>query len=375
MGKTIRYVGMDVHAETIAVAVCEGRKVPRSLGTVANRPEAVRKLLNKLGDLGCLRVCYEAGPTGYVLYWQLVKLGVHCDVVAPTRVPKCAGDRVKTDRRDALRLADAYRAGSVEGIWVPDAAHEALRDLVRAREAAKKDETRAKHRLSKFLLRYGCRPDTPSRAWSHRWWAWVRKLELPHAGQNAALQDYILEVEHAQHRIKRLDASLEATMEQAPAELQEVVVALQSLRGVGKLTAVTLVTEVGYFGRFEKASQLMGYTGLIPSEESSGARRKQGAITKTGNAHLRRVLVEAAWHYRHKPRLSVRQKQLQGQLDARVCERAWEAQLRLNRRFWTLTLQNKPSGKVITALARELTGFVWDIACHVEQQQRRAKAA
>jgi len=162
------------------------RPRPKWCITIPNRSEAVRKLLKKLGDFGSLRVCYEAGPTGYVLYWQLVQLGIQCDVVAPSLVPKRPGERIKTDRRDALRLAQAYRSGDLVAVSVPDAAHEALRDLVRAREAAKKDETRAKHRLSKFLLRYGCRPDTPSRAWSHPWWAWLKKVRLPHAGGVAA---------------------------------------------------------------------------------------------------------------------------------------------------------------------------------------------
>lgn len=375
MAKTIRYVGLDVHAETIAVAICEGRQVARDVGTIPNRPDAVRKLLKKLGDAESLRVCYEAGPTGYVLYWQLTRLGVHCEVVAPSLVPRKPGDRIKTDRRDALRLAQSYRSGDLTTVWVPDGAHEALRDLVRAREAAKKDETRAKHRLTKYLLRYGQRPDTACKAWSAQWWVWLRGLQMPHRNQDVALLDYRLEVEHAQMRIQRLDASLEEAIADAPAHMQAVITALQSLRGVAKLTAVTLVTEVGTFARFEKASQVMSYTGLVPSEQSSGGKRRQGGVTKTGNAHLRRVLVESAWHYRHKPRLGVRQKKLQSELDPRIMERAWEAQQRLHLRYWKLTNENKPAGKVVAALARELVGFIWDIGRQSEALARSQERA
>jgi len=175
---------MDVHAETIAVAVVQGRGVARSLGTIPNRPEAIRRLVGKLGDPASLRVCYEAGPTGYVLYWQLTKMGVHCDVVAPSLVPTKSGDRIKTDRRDAEKLARSYRSGDLTGVWVPDSEHEALRDLVRAREAAKKDELRAKHRLSKYLLRYGERAPEGCRAWTHAWWQWVRALRFGGASEN-----------------------------------------------------------------------------------------------------------------------------------------------------------------------------------------------
>jgi hypothetical protein len=181
---------MDVHAETIAVAIAEGRANPRSLGTIPNRPEAVRKLIAKLGDPSSLRVCYEAGPTGYVLYWQLTRLGIHCDVIAPSLVPKMAGDRIKTDRRDAEKLARSYRAGDLSPLWVPDAAHESLRDLVRAREAAKEDELRARHRLSKYLLRYGQRPCKECRAWTAAWWQWLRGLQMPHAEQNIVYPEH-----------------------------------------------------------------------------------------------------------------------------------------------------------------------------------------
>lgn len=375
MGKNIRYVGMDVHASTIAVAVVEGRGLPRSVGVIENRPEAVRRLLGKLGDAATLRVCYEAGPTGYVLYWQLTKLGVHCEVIAPSLVPVKPGDRVKTDRRDAEKLARAYRSGELTAVFVPDAEHEALRDLVRAREAAKKDELRARHRLSKYLLRYGRYAPAGSRAWTLTYWRWVRTVQFEHAAQNATLLDYIAEVEHQGQRIERLEKSIDEAIESAPQHMRSVVQALQSLRGVAKLTAVTLAVEVGTFRRFERAQQLMSYTGMVPSEHSSGGRRQQGAITKIGNNHLRRVLIEAAWHYRHRPCLSNRQRALQKQLDPRVLEIAWNAQLRLNRRYVRLSARSKPAGKVVTAVARELVGFIWAIGTAAEAGCAQRKAA
>jgi transposase len=375
MGKNTRYVGMDVHAATIAVAVVEGRGVPRSLGVIENRPEAVRRLLKKLGEPSTLRVCYEAGPTGYVLYWQLQKLGVHCEVIAPSLVPVKAGDRIKTDRRDAEKLARAYRSGDLTAVFVPDAQHEALRDLVRAREAAKKDELRAKHRLSKYLLRYGQYAPKGCRAWTLTYWRWVRVVKFEHAAQNATLLEYITEVEHQGQRLERLEKSIDEAIGSAPPQMKAVIEALQSLRGVAKLTAVTLAVEVGTFRRFERAPQLMSYTGMVPSEHTSGGRRYQGAITKTGNNHLRRVLVEAAWHYRHRPCLSNRQRALQAQLDPRVIEIAWNAQLRLSRRYARLSAKTKPPGKVITAVARELVGFIWAIGTATEASFTTAKAA
>jgi transposase len=366
---------MDVHAATIAVAIAEGRGVARSIGVIENRPQAIRRLIGKLGDPASLRVCYEAGPTGYVLYWQLIKLGVQCEVVAPSLVPVKSGDRVKTDRRDAEKLARAYRSGDLTAVWVPDAEHEALRDLVRAREAAKKDELRARHRLSKYLLRNGQYAPEGCRAWTLTYWRWVRSVKFEHAAQNATLLDYIAEVEHQGHRIERLESAIDDAIQNAPSQMKAVIEALQSLRGVAKITAVTLAVEVGTFRRFDRATQLMSYTGMVPSEHSSGARAYRGAITKTGNSHLRRVLIEAAWHYRHRPCLSNRQRALQKTLSPGVAEIAWNAQLRLNRRYLRLSAKAKPAGKVVTAVARELVGFIWAIGTHVEATSVKSKAA
>lgn len=368
MSKTTRYLGLDVHAESISAAIAEGRKKVRDLGEFLNRPEAVRKFIKKLGGPDGLKVCYEAGPTGYALYRQLTKLGVECEVIAPSLIPKKPGDRVKTDKRDARKLAEMFQAGMLTSVWVPDAEHEALRDLVRARGAAKKDETRAKHRVVKYLLRYGLRNPNGYRAWTTNWWHWVQSLKFDYAAQKITLTDCIAEVQHMTERVTRLDQAIDDALESAPPAQKAVIAALQSMRGVAKLTAVTLVTEIGTFKRFHKASQLMGYTGLVPSERSSGEKQSQGKITRTGNAHVRHVLGEAAWHCRHRPRLSRRQRDLLPSLPDGVSELAWKAQHRLYRKYTRMMHQRKPSGKVATAVAREMVGFMWAIGTLVEGQ-------
>src|SRR5258708_822937 len=252
---TVRFVVLDVHAETIAIALAEPGGEVRSLGVIPNRAEAVRKMVGKLGPATTLRICYEAGPTGYALYWQLTALGVHCDVVAPTLVPIKAGDRVKTDRRDALKLARSYRAGDLTTVWVPDAAHEALRDLVRAREVAKRDQLRARQRLGKFLLRHGRqRPATLKTAWTRGHVEWIKTaVHFDQPAQDIVLADYVAEVEHVAARIGRLDLAIADAARTAPPRMKAVIAALQALRGVAEITAVTIVAEVGDLSRFQRA--------------------------------------------------------------------------------------------------------------------------
>jgi len=376
--KKLRFVGMDVHAETIAVAVAEAGGEVRSLGIIPNRLESIRKLIGKLGPKEMLRCCYEAGPTGYVLYWQLTQMGVVCEVIAPSLIPTKAGDRVKTDRRDAEKLARCYRAGELTAVWVPDAAHEALRDLVRAREAAKKDQLRHRHRLGKFLLRQGKRPVDAGKAWTKKYVNWIRvHVRFEHPALQATLDHYIAEVDHIAERIAKLEQSIDEAIAKAAPEIRVVIEALQALRGVAKTTAATVVCEVGRLSRFSDPRQLMGYSGLVPREYSSGNRVQRGSITKSGNAHLRRVLVEAAWNYRHRPnvqgRVLKRQKSLA--LSEEVTRIAWKAQQRLHKRFTALSLRSKNNNVIVTALARELLGFMWAIAVHTEAQSLPAKVA
>ena len=373
----VRFLGLDVHANTISAAIAEPNGEVRSLGVIRNSPFEVRRLIKKLGPNSTLRVCYEAGPTGYVLYWQLTEMKVRCEVIAPSLIPVKASDRVKTDRRDAEKLARCYRSGDLTPVWVPDAAHEALRDLVRAREDARQDQTRTRHRLGKFLLRHGWRPpEDIKRNWTRKHMTWIKghvRFDLP--ALQATFLDYVHEVERAGERIERLDKALEEAIAAAPAELREVVEALQGLRGVGKIVAASLVAEVGSFTRFSSPSQLMSYCGLVPSEHSSGSRIARGSITKTGNAHVRRLIVESAWAYQHKPWIGGwLEKRLQP-LEPAIQEISWKAQWRLHTRYKKLSARGKNKPQIVAAIGRELLGFLWAIATRVEARRTAVKHA
>jgi transposase len=375
MQEKVRFLGLDVHAETIAVAIAEPDGEVRSLGTIANRAESIRKLVKKLGPVDQLKACYEAGPTGYVLYWQLVKLGVECEVIAPTLVPMKAGDRVKTDRRDAERLARSYRSGDLTPVWVPDEGSEALRDLVRAREAAKQDQLRARHRLSKFLLRSGQRPAMGVKAWTLGYMAWVRQIRFPQIAQEFTRLDYLHEVEHMGERIKRLEQAITEAIKLASPELREVITGLQALRGVAQISAVTIAAELGNISRFQGARQLMGYSGAVPSEDSSGQRTRRGSITKTGNAHLRRIAIEAAWSYRLRPGIGPALRKRQEGVPEQIKEIAWKAQHRLHKRYMSLAAAGKDQRKIITAVGRELLGFIWAVGVKAEAAVTQSIAA
>jgi transposase len=375
MKEKVRFLGLDVHAETIAVAIAEPDGEVRSLGTIANRTESIRQLLKKLGPVEQLKACYEAGPTGYVLYWQLAELGVRCEVIAPTLVPMKAGDRVKTDRRDAERLARSYRSGDLTPVWVPNEGSEALRDLVRAREAAKQDQLRARHRLSKFLLRTGQRPAAGVKAWTQVYLTWVKQIHFTQAARESTLLDYMHEVEHMAERVKRLEQAIADAVQVASPQMQEVVRGLQALRGIAQISAVTLVAELGELSRFASARQLMGYSGAVPSEDSSGQRTRRGGITKTGNAHLRRIAIEAAWSYRLRPGVGPALRKRQEGVPEAIKEIAWKAQHRLHKRYTRLAAAGKDKRKIITAVGRELLGFIWAIGIKAEASSKLQIAA
>jgi transposase len=375
MKEKVRFLGLDVHAETIAVAIAEPDGEVRSLGTIANRAESIRKMVKKLGPVEHLKACYEAGPTGYVLYWQLAALGVACEVIAPTLVPMKAGDRVKTDRRDAERLARSYRSGDLTAVWVPDEESESLRDLVRAREAAKQDQLRARHRLSKFLLRTGRRPAAGVKAWTLAYMAWVRQLRFPQVARESTRLDYLHEVEHMGERVVRLEQAITEAVKLASPALQAVVKGLQALRGIAQISAVTIAAELGNITRFESARQLMGYSGMVPSEDSSGKRLKRGSITKTGNAHLRRIAGEAAWSYRMRPGVGPALRKRQEGVAEEIKEIAWKAQIRLSKRYARLAAAGKDQRKIITAVGRELLGFIWAIGIKTEAASKLRMAA
>jgi transposase len=325
-------------------------------------------------------MCYEAGPHGFSLYWQLSQLGVHCDVVAPTLIPTKAGDRVKTNRRDAERLARCYRSGDLTAVWVPDAAHEGLRDLVRARESAKKDQLRARHRLGKFLLRRGMRAAAGVKGWTAKHLLWMKTLRFEQQTQEATFLDYLHEVEHAAERLVRLEQAIDQAVKEAPPQMRALIAGLQALRGIQQVSAATIVAEVGPPSRFSCPKKLMGYSGMVSSENSTGSSVRRGAITKTGNAHLRRIAGEAAWAYQYRAAVSGHLKKRQEGLSEEVKRIAWKAQHRLCSRYRRLQAKGKIRQKVVTAIGRELLGFVWAIAVQVDKEQleltsKRGRAA
>jgi len=353
----IRFLGLDVHADTIAAAVAEPDGEVRPLGIIPNRSESIRKLVTKLGPVKEIKTCYEAGPTCYVLYWQLTQLGVACEVIAPSLVPTQAGDRVKTDRRDAGQLAVLYRAGALTAIHVPTEHEEAARDLLRCREDIKADLLRARHRLSKFLLRHGRRFTATKKAWSKRHDGWLRAQTWPLAALEQTHRAYLRAIDEVVARLRQVDEDLRTLL--AVQELRPGVERLRCFRGIDDLTALTITAELGDPRRFAAAPRAMAFVGLVPSEHSSGTKHARGAITKTGNAHLRRVLVEAAWHYRHRPFVGAALRRRQHGAPDAIVAQAWTAQERLYRRYHRLRARGKPTPQVITAVARELTGFVW----------------
>lgn len=371
------YLGLDVHSETISAVVVDGEGVERNLGVFGNRRSSIENLVKKVGGKERIRAVYEAGPTGYKLYWMLSYLGVECRVAAPSLVPKKPGERVKTDRRDARKLARYHRSGDLSYVWVPDESHEALRELVRAREAAKRDERRARQRVKSLLLRHGVHRPEGVGSWTIKYKEWLKGLKFGLAALEATLADYVHEVDRQELRVRRLDGAIDEAVEQAPASLREVVQALQSLRGVRRVTAVGVAVEVGPFSRFRHPRELMGYSGAVPSEYSTGGpgKAKRGAITKTGNALLRRLVVESAWSYRHRPSLRGELKKRQESQRAEVVEIAWRAQVRLCGRYRRLVASGKPKQKVVTAVARELLGFMWNIGTEVERQLDTKAAA
>ena len=364
MNKTLHYVGLDVHKESIAVTIAPANATEvRRYGLIGGSLDAVDKLVKKLSPPGVeLRVVYEAGPCGFVLCRHLRSQGIHCDVVSPSLIPKKASDRVKTDRRDAEQLARLHRAGELTAIHIPDQEDEAIRDLVRARYSAITDQKQARNRLKGFLLRLGYRY-TGKSSWNDAHKRYLSGLLMPQGPQQIAFQEYIHAINDATDRLQRLAKAVEDAL---PGwKWEPVARALMSLRGVQVLTAMTLVAEVGDFSRFDDPRSLMHFFGLTPSEHSSSDKRVQGGITRCGNAHCRRVLTEAAWHYRLTPKVSETiQKRQQGQSKP-VRLIAWKAQERLHKRFRQLSAKKK-SVVAATAVARELVGFVWAIACKVK---------
>ena len=362
-GSTV--IGLDVHKQTVVAAVLPpGADRARETVTIENHPKAIERLVTRLAARGPLACVYEAGPCGYEVQRQLTALGHPCAVVAPALTPVRPGDRVKTDRRDAEKLARLYRAGELAPIRVPTRAEEAARDVVRVREDALADRLRARHRLAKFLLRQG-RVYRETKAWgvAHRAWLRTQRFEWPALQQTFAA--YLRAVEEAETRLADLDQHVADLAQQAPYRIP--VQYLRCLKGIDTLSALTLAVEAQEFRRFTRARAFMSYTGAVSSERSSGGTVCRGSITKAGNAHLRRILVEAAWSYRHGTGVSRALAERRTGCPAEVVQIARKAQARLHRTFWRLTSRTKPSQVAVVAVARELAGFVWAIAHQVPE--------
>lgn len=362
---TTVYVGLDVHKDSIDIALAQAARDSevRHLGTVSGGTDAVTKAMRRLVSAGHrLHIVYEAGPCGFALQRHFAALGWHCAVVAPSSIPRPPGERVKTDRRDAMKLARLARVGELTPVRVPDSADEAIRDLVRGREDAVREQRNARHRLKALLLRNGIAYSGRS-AWTAAHLRWIATVKLPHAAQQIVFQEYLHAITEAGARVSRHEQALRDALSNWA--LAPVVAALQALRGVQLIAAITLVAEIQDFWRFASARQLMAYLGLVPCEDSSGARRRLGAITKAGNAPARRMLVEIAHLYRHPARVSPVIARRQADLPKAVTDIAWAAQTRLCSRFRRLAARRVPHNKIVVAIARELCGFVWAIAREV----------
>lgn len=365
MNKEVLYLGLDVHAENIAVAIAEagrGGEV-RSHGIISSDLQNVEKVLRRLGHPRKeLRVCYEAGPCGFVLARRLKQWGIACDVVAPSLTPKGSGDKIKTDRRDARLLARLHRAGELTAVHVPDERDEAIRDLCRARTDAVQDLRRGRHQLKAFLLRNGYRYSEKT-SWGVAHLRYLRELVLPHPAMKVVLEEYLQGIDAAAGRVERLEEHMRALFDDW--HMRPVVLALMGLRGYQTVAAMITVSEIGDIHRFAHPRQLMAYLGLVPSESSSGTSRTQGAITKCGNGHLRWIFNECAQHYRLPPKvsreLSLRQEDIPKAHRRAVQELSWRCQNRLHERGRKLAARGKTRQKVQVAMARELAAFVWEV--------------
>lgn len=365
--RTKIHVGLDVHKESITVAVADpGREKARLFGKVVHDVSRLLKVLAKIGAVEDLHIVYEAGPTGFGLQRALASKGYVCQVIAPSKTPRQAGKRVKTDARDSLDLAEYSRAGKLSAVWIPDQEDEAIRDLSRAREDAVISRKQARQQLKGFLLRHDRRYGGKT-SWGTAHENWLARQSFELAATQTAFTEYWQAVKAADERVLRLTTAVQGSI--ADWRFEPVVKALQALRGVAVITAIGLVAEIGDLSRFEHPRKLMGYLGLVPSEQSSGEKTSRGSITKTGNGHARRLLVESAWSYRFKARIGKEIHARQEGLSEAVRTQAWKGQLRLTERYAALTKRGVQPNKICVAVARELAGFVWAIGTQAQREK------
>jgi transposase len=359
------FVALDTAKLRNAVAIAQAGRAGevRFLGEIENSGTATAKLVRNLaGKYQRLTFCYEAGPTGYGLYRQIKSLGHECIVVAPSLIPKKPGDRVKTNRRDALGLVKLLRAGELTAVWVPDARHEAMRDLTRARDAAVEDLRAKRQQVSSFLLRQGLHY-AGKKTWTKAHMSWLAGQQIAYREQRIAFEEMLLAVRQAQERIARLEEAIRAAVPDW--SLSAVVTALMAMRGIDLVSATGFLAEIGDLSRFQTPRELMAYLGLVPSEDSTGDTVKRGPITKAGNRRARRILVECAWSYRHPPRVGKKKQDKVAAAPRPVREIAWKAQCRLSARYRALSRKGKHASVAVTAVARELAGFVWAVSREV----------
>lgn len=367
MQKIAQFVGLDVHKDTVALAVAPagpGMEV-RDLGQMPHDVPRIVKRILKLGEPGSVHVAYEAGPTGYGLSRALQAAGIPCIVVAPSKTPQVSGDRVKTDRRDAAKLARFLRVGELVPVTPPEKDVEALRDVLRAREDAVFAQRRARQQLSSFLLRHD-RKWSDKSAWTQKHLQWIRSQRFESEAQQQVLENYAQEVERQTQRLAEATEHVE-TLAPKTKSCAVLYAWLQSMRGVGPIVAATVVAEIGDLRRFGTASQLMSYVGLVPSERSSGPTVRRGSITKAGNPHVRWKLIESAWHSRHRPALTTRLLRRSEGVPQAIRDIAWKAQHRLYKRYWSMVRRGKRPQTAVVATARELCGFIWAIGQQVPQ--------
>lgn len=357
MKQVTTYVGMDAHKKDLYIAMLVGNRTVPVTWQVANEPQAVRRLVRKLEREapGPVRVCYEAGPCGYALQRQMTTPRVECQVIAPALIPRKPGERIKTNRRDARKLVELHRAGLLTEVQPPTPEDEAVRDLCRARDDAREDLQRSRHRLGKLLLRRGLH--FSGRNWTKAHRRWIESLEWTHAPERVVVDDYLVAIDHVEARLIELDARLTDLAQTDP--YREPVGWLRCFRGIDTLTAILILAELHDFRRFHSPRALMAYLGLVPGEDSTGEKHRRGRITRTGNALVRRLLVETAWHYQHRPAVGVALRRRRKGQPSRVIAIADKAQQRLCRRFRRLAEHHKPAPKVAVAIARELAGFLW----------------